>query len=641
MLVAVAGFDTYREYLGPGRRPILGFSAEATAAGQYLRRFGEGYTRYVIAEDWPEYTLAYLSYNGGGTPLENHYLLGRRLEDIEARINRFGRNGLVFLTDLKPAGRQALERLERLFAEHRVEPVTAPRLGGAQVATALIVDPQGAARTGLWSNTTRALAVGGDSAAAAVRCFEAVGDATGVSVQLQLMRPQLAAAQSGEVRFLSRCPPSETAPLALGFAQSGLVVRADHGEVAVDGARIEAGRWYEVDAAVHPDGTITVSVDGKALAPKPPLMAGGPHPLRFAGIELRVPAGGQLFVDDLSIVPGVAGPGDERWAAAKRSELAGGFEEDFEATPYGLLVADADWRTIEGPVSALASPAGAAGAAAPPPDAGNVFDGGHGDTAGHFDQPVGIAVDAAGDIYVADKGNHRIQQFRRDGSFVRAWGKQGDRPGEFREPHDVAVDSEFVYVADTWNQRIQVFDHNGAHVFTITGSPSLSSPRGVFASNRLLYVAEAGGGRVSVYDRSGTLRQAIGVQGGDAPGHLIEPVDVAVDARGDVWVVNSGNNRIEHFAPDGTPRGSISIAGWSGPHLKEMYLTVDADGILYLSDWDSGSVRRFRPDGTELQALGTGLRQPSGVALDRTRVLVVARGDDVVRVLPLEPSPTR
>jgi 4-amino-4-deoxy-L-arabinose transferase-like glycosyltransferase len=144
-LIAAAGIETYREFLGAGRRRIFGFGPEATAAGEYLRGFGDAYARYVVAEDWPEYTLAYLSYNGGGTPLENHYVIGRRLEDIEARINRFGRKGLVFLTDMKPAGRRALERLRPMFAEHRIDAVAAPRLGGAQVATALIVEPQRAA----------------------------------------------------------------------------------------------------------------------------------------------------------------------------------------------------------------------------------------------------------------------------------------------------------------------------------------------------------------------------------------------------------------------------------------------------------------------------------------------------------------
>ena len=249
-------------------------------------------------------------------------------------------------------------------------------------------------------------------------------------------------------------------------------------------------------------------------------------------------------------------------------------------------------------------------------------------------EPVGIAIGPGGNFYVADKSNHRIQEFRRDGTFVRTWGREGSGPGEFREPHDVAADGEFVYVADLWNQRVQVFDTEGALMFTITGSPSLSSPRGVFVKDRLIYIAEAGGGRVTVYDRSGALRQTFGVLGGDEPGHLVEPVDVAVDTAGDVWVLNSGNNRIEHFAPDGTPRGSIPIPGWSGPRLKEVSLAIDADGILYVGDWDRGAVRRFRPDGTELRSIGTGIRQPAGIALDRDRVLIAARGDDVVRVFP-------
>jgi sugar lactone lactonase YvrE len=264
--------------------------------------------------------------------------------------------------------------------------------------------------------------------------------------------------------------------------------------------------------------------------------------------------------------------------------------------------------------------------------AGNAFDGGRGGAGAA--EPVGIAVDTTGDLYVADRDNHRIQQFTRDGSFVRAWGRQGSAAGEFREPHDVAVDGEFVYVADLWNQRVQGFDHAGAYAFTITGAPSFASPRGLFVKDGLIYAAEAGAGR-DLYDRSGTLRQTIGVPNGDAPGHLVEPVDVALDTHGDIWVVNSGNNRLERFAPDGTPRDAVRIAGWSGPHLKEVSLAIDGSDTLYLSDWDRGAVRRFRPDGTELPPLGTAIRQPAGVALDGDRVLVAARGDDVVRVLPL------
>jgi hypothetical protein len=180
--VGIAGGETYREFLGPNRAPHQWLRPEATAGGEYLRGFGERYSRYVIAEDWPEYTLAYLSYNGGGTPLENHYVLGRRLEEIEARINRYGRKGLVFATDLKPAGRAAFERLSRLFADHRSEEIHAARLGGATVGMALIVEPQHTAHSGLYSDTSRVLAIGGDVAATAMRCFPPVGQALGFTV---------------------------------------------------------------------------------------------------------------------------------------------------------------------------------------------------------------------------------------------------------------------------------------------------------------------------------------------------------------------------------------------------------------------------------------------------------------------------
>jgi DNA-binding beta-propeller fold protein YncE len=641
-LVGVAGVETYREFLGPERREILGFSAEATAAGQYLRGFGDNYTRYVIAEDWPEYTLAYLSYNGGGTPLENHYILGRRLDDIDERINRFGRKGLVFATDLKPAGREALERLERLFAEHRLEPITAARLGGTQVGTALIVDPQSNGRSGLWSNTTRALAFGGEAPAAAVRCFDPVGNAAGVSLRLQLMRPHTdSAAPAGQVRFLAQCPPQGGAPLTVEFAAAGLEVRTDHAETAVPAAALEAGRWYRLDLTVAADGAVAASVDGHALMPSRRLTTSGPRPLRIAGIELRAPAGGQTFVDDIDLVPGIAPPGDDRWVAAKRRESPDLFGEDFEATPYGLLTAAGEWRAVDGPVSALASPAAAAHAPPPPADSGNAFDGGRGSAPGQFNEPVGIAIAAGGSFFVADKSNHRVQKFDRDGSFELAWGEQGEQAGKFREPHDVAVDAEFVYVADTWNQRVQAFNHDGTHAFTIMGEPSFSSPRGLFAKDKLIYVAEAGGPRISVYDRAGKLQRVIGAAGGDEPGHLIEPVDVAIDPHGDIWVVNSGNNRLERFAPDGTSRGAIPIAGWTGSNLKEVYLAIDGEGTLYLSDWERGGVRRFRPDGTELPTLGNSIRQPSGVAVERGRVLVVSRGEDVVRVLPLDAKQTQ
>ena len=251
-------------------------------------------------------------------------------------------------------------------------------------------------------------------------------------------------------------------------------------------------------------------------------------------------------------------------------------------------------------------------------------------------QPIGVAVGPGGRFDVGDRNNHRVQAFARDGDFVRAWGRQGTRVGEFREPHDVAADDEFVYVADLWNQRVQAFDGDGQPMFAITGAPSFSSPRGLAVHDRRVYVAEAGAGRVTAWDRNGALVATYGTAGGSELGHLIEPVDVAVAPNGDVWVVNSGNNRLERFAADGRAVGSIPIAGWTGERLKEVYLAIGPDGTLYVGDWDAHAVRRFRPDGEELPPLGRDIKEPSGIALDGDRLLVVSRGEDVVRVVPLD-----
>ncbi|MEN6343108.1 MAG: PKD domain-containing protein, partial [Methanospirillum sp.] len=87
--------------------------------------------------------------------------------------------------------------------------------------------------------------------------------------------------------------------------------------------------------------------------------------------------------------------------------------------------------------------------------------GGNGTTGsgdGEFSGPSGITVDRHGDIYVADTGNHRIQKFRPDGTFVAKWGTHGSGNGQFDHPDDVDVDpAGNVYVADVWNNRVQKF----------------------------------------------------------------------------------------------------------------------------------------------------------------------------------------
>jgi DNA-binding beta-propeller fold protein YncE len=75
---------------------------------------------------------------------------------------------------------------------------------------------------------------------------------------------------------------------------------------------------------------------------------------------------------------------------------------------------------------------------------------------GRFRHPSGIAVDRAGNVYVADTGNDRIEEFSPSGKLLAMQGSTGSRPGQFRHPTGIAVDGQGnVYVADTGNNRVQ------------------------------------------------------------------------------------------------------------------------------------------------------------------------------------------
>ena len=91
-------------------------------------------------------------------------------------------------------------------------------------------------------------------------------------------------------------------------------------------------------------------------------------------------------------------------------------------------------------------------------------------TVGDFSRPAGAAVDAEGNLYVADSWNNRIQIFDADGNFISMFGKAGDGPGYFARPKGVAIDGdEHVWVADGMQDRIQVFTKEGQLLISLGG----------------------------------------------------------------------------------------------------------------------------------------------------------------------------
>ncbi len=111
-----------------------------------------------------------------------------------------------------------------------------------------------------------------------------------------------------------------------------------------------------------------------------------------------------------------------------------------------------------------------------------------------FRQPSDVLVAPDGSIFVADGhgvgGNNRIVKFAPDGTFLRAWGETGCGPGEFRDPHALAMDSQGrLIVGDRGNSRIQLFDQEGNHLATWT---QFGRPSGLFVDAQdLLYAADS------------------------------------------------------------------------------------------------------------------------------------------------------
>ena len=114
-----------------------------------------------------------------------------------------------------------------------------------------------------------------------------------------------------------------------------------------------------------------------------------------------------------------------------------------------------------------------------------------------FDQPTDVVVAPSGDIFVADGhrggANNRVVKFAKDGKFLKEWGRKGSGPGEFSEPHTIALDSRGrLFVGDRENNRIQIFEPDGKF---IAEWRQFSRPSGIcITSDDTIYVADSESG---------------------------------------------------------------------------------------------------------------------------------------------------
>jgi DNA-binding beta-propeller fold protein YncE len=220
---------------------------------------------------------------------------------------------------------------------------------------------------------------------------------------------------------------------------------------------------------------------------------------------------------------------------------------------------------------------------------------------GQFTNPNGIVVTPAR-IYVADTVNQRIQYFSPAGVYQGQWGSAGTGNGQFDDPFDLAIASSGnVYVTDTLNNRIQYFNATGSYLgqwgVSGTGNGQFNEPIGIAVGpNGKVYVMDKGNNRVQVFSASGAYLFQWGSNGaGD--GQFWEPLSgpafMKIDCSGNVYVADSGNNRVEIFDPNGNYLSQWGSAGTgNGQFTLEIGLAIDnAGGFVYVNDWGGGANR--------------------------------------------------
>jgi sugar lactone lactonase YvrE len=257
---------------------------------------------------------------------------------------------------------------------------------------------------------------------------------------------------------------------------------------------------------------------------------------------------------------------------------------------------------------------------------------------GQLAAPRDAATNAAGDVYVADYGNDRIEEFSPSGAYITQWGTSGGGQSQFRRPYGVAVDVDGkVYVADSTNHRVQIFDGSGqfiAQYGQAPASPDVAPTIGQFAMLRRvavqpgvhhpdIYLADLWGYRLSQVsqDASSPPNFTFDRVFGNVPpqdGKFNEPSGLTFDTSGNLYVADAVNQRMEVF--DASTYAYIrkwGERGWGtndeGFNWPRDLSYVPATNTIWVADTKNGRLIEFNTDGTptgrKVGSIGAGANQ--------------------------------
>ena len=299
--------------------------------------------------------------------------------------------------------------------------------------------------------------------------------------------------------------------------------------------------------------------------------------------------------------------------------------------------------------------------------------------------PFGVCTDSQGNVYIADEGNNRVRKIDTNGIITTfAGGGLGDnadaRLADLESPSSVFRDANGnMYIADTDHHRIRHVDVHGViTTFAGTGIEGFGGDGGQASEAMFdqpaavcgdglgnLYVADRGNWRVCMIDVNGVITTVVGngELGSDGDGGLAvdaslrSPFNLAMDAAGNLYVVDRSSHRVRVVNPEGVittlaGKGSFGYSGDDGMATDALLafpsgICIGSLGNVYIADQCNHRVRRVDSAGVITTEVGTGqsgfsgdggqaleaqLSEPVDVSVDRSGSLFVAdRGNAVVR----------
>ena len=217
-----------------------------------------------------------------------------------------------------------------------------------------------------------------------------------------------------------------------------------------------------------------------------------------------------------------------------------------------------------------------------------------GENAGEFSYPNGIAIDNDKNVFIADMGNHRVQILSWDGRYLGSFGGKGSLDSQLLSPWGLSLDSTGnVIVADRGNKLIKIFTPDGRFVMKIGGEGSFSFPYHCVQCGEYFIVSDSGKRCIKVFNRAGHFQYKFG-KSGEGDGEFNSPRFLSMTQSKHLLVCDGGNNRVQVFELDGTFVGKFGLKGSKlGELIGPLSAAVLSNGQIAVSDTCNHRIQLF------------------------------------------------